>query len=169
MSTKEEYTIEGISISMALVDTLPVIFFSGSSVLISMIFGSWIFAAGAICSALAGLGKVLWKFILAWKHKNIFILNKQMRYLMPAGFVLMLVSLIIEHDRIVISDIITAVISFPSCIFFVIGILGIIGMCILAKKMDHSSVKSNWIEQITNGIAQGSFFIELLIIMINYR
>lgn len=166
MSTKEEYTIEGVSVSMALVDAIPVLFFAGSSIVISLLFKSPVFTIGAIFSTLAGLGKVIWKLLLAAKKKNIFLLNKQFRILMPLGFLLMLVSLVIEHNRISMTTIWANVSAFPSCIFFLLGVVGMILMCIFAKKLDSSDAKSNWIEQITNGIAQGCFFLALLCILL---
>jgi len=39
-------------------------------------------------------------------------------------------------------------------------------MIVFAVKLDRSNVKSNWIEQITNGIAQGCFFVGLLLVLV---
>lgn len=57
----------------------------------------------------------------------------------------------------------SAFISFPSVVFFTIGIIGMAAMSIFAKKLDGTDPKSNWIEQITNTIAQAAFFIGLLL------
>ena len=57
---------ENFTISMALVDAIPVIFFGLSMIAISKIFGSVLFLIGAIIVFLSGALKVLWKVIVAW-------------------------------------------------------------------------------------------------------
>lgn len=164
MGNTKEYGIEGITLSMGLVDAIPVLFFIAGSIVISLMFNSVLFAIGAGLCSLAGATKVSWKLILAGLKKNIFILNRAFRYLMPAGFLLIIISLIIDRNFLSMSSIIGGLTGFPQVIFFVIGIIGMIIMTILAKKLDSSDAKSNWIEQITNSVAQGCFFLGLLII-----
>ena len=76
----------------------------------------------------------------------------------------MLISLIVKHSEISLAGIGAAFMSMPSLIFFVIGILGMVLMMVFAAKLDSSDVKANWIEQLTNGIAQAAFFVGLLLI-----
>ena len=87
-----------------------------------------------------------------------------MRILMPVGFVLMIASLIIDRAKISLLGMGRALVSFPSVIFFAIGILGMVMMGVFAKKLDSSDSKANWIEQLTNGIAQAAIFIGLLLL-----
>lgn len=48
--------------------------------------------------------------------------------------------------------------AMPSVLFFIIGICGMILMFIFGAKLDKTDVKSNWIEQCTNLVAQLCFF-----------
>ena len=56
------------------------------------------------------------------------------------------------------------IMSFPSCIFFGIGVVGMILMFVFVFKMDSSDPKVNWMEQGVNGIAQICFFVGLLLV-----
>ncbi|MCD8161244.1 MAG: hypothetical protein LUE61_08765 [Clostridiales bacterium] len=85
---------------MAVVDALPVLCFSASMILIGQVYQSAVFMVGAVLCVLAGVGKVLWKLILAIAHKDVPILFRQFRFLMPAGFVLMVVSLFINRPSL---------------------------------------------------------------------
>lgn len=167
-STKQKMTKdtipENFTLSMALVDAIPVIFFGLSMIAISRLFGSVIFLIGAIIVFLSGALKVLWKIIVAVKQKNIWFLFMQMRIGMPIGFVLIILSLIIDRAKVSFPGIGRAIISFPSVIFFAIGLLGMIAMGVLGKKLDSSDSKANWIEQLTNGIAQAAIFVGILLI-----
>lgn len=155
---------EGFSISLALIDLLPVILFCCSCMVISHIFKSTLFFIGSLLCIIAGCGKVLWKLVISMAHKNIWLLNRQLRVLMPAGFLLILISLIVDRENISLYAIWSGITGFPSVLIFLIGIVGIVLMTIYAKKMDAASVRANWIEQITNTIPQAAFLIGLLLI-----
>lgn len=155
--SKKQY--EKFSLGLALFDALPVIFFSTAMILIAMHFRVAAFIAGAICCTAAGLGKVCWKIIIAATGKDIWPLNKQLRILMPAGFALMIAGLVIGMDRKLWQTLGVCVVSFPAVLLFGITVVGMVLMGIFAKKLDGTKVKSNWIEQITNAIAQGCFFL----------
>lgn len=45
------------------------------------------------------------------------------------------------------------------------GILGMVLMMVFAFKLDNADVKANWIEQLTNGIAQAAIFVGLLLLI----
>lgn len=156
---------EGFTLALALVDALPVLFFSGSMLVIGAMFGSRLFTAGAVLSVLAGLGKVLWKVVLATAKKDIPVLSKQFRVTMPLGFVLMVISAVINRSKISLSGILAALVSVPSVFFFAAYIVLMCFMMYMAKHLDQNDAKSNWKEQITNALAQGCFFAGLLILL----
>ena len=170
MSKKEKQKMtrdvvpENFTLSMALVDAIPVIFFGLSMIAISRLFDSTLFLIAAILIFASGAGKVFWKIIVALKKKNIWFFFIQMRILMPLGFVLLIASLFVDSAKISLPGIISGITGFPAVIFFVIGILGMVMMGVFAKKLDSSDAKSNWIEQLTNGIAQAAIFIGILLI-----
>ena len=161
---KKNASYEGFTLSLALVDALPVLFFGGSSIILGLLFKSPLFVIGACLIFLGGLGKVLWKIILATKKKDVAFLNKQMKYTMMTGFFLVLLSVIINIKRISLSAMGTALVSFPACIFFLLFVAGMVTMGVLAKKLDSSVAKNNWVEQCVNGVAQLCLFIALLIV-----
>ena len=156
---------QDFTLTLAAVDALPVLFFGASSLVISLLFGSRLFLLGAMLCLVGGAGKVLWKFIVVLRRKNIWWLFIQMRILMPAGFVLMLLSVFVNRDRVRMESIVAGLCAFPSCICFGLGILGMVLMILFAIKLDSSDVRSNWIEQLTNGIAQAAIFLGLLMLL----
>ena len=159
-NNKNKY--ENFPIGLALFDALPVIFFSAAMIIIAMNFKVALFVAGAICSAAAGLGKVIWKIIIAATGKDIHILNIQLRALMPAGFLLMIAGMIMGMNGKAWQALGAAITGFPQIIFFGITFIGMILMGVFGAKLDSTKVKSNWIEQITNAIAQGCLLIGVL-------
>ena len=155
---------EGFTLSLALVDALPVLLFGGSSILLGIIFKSPLFIVGASLVFLGGFLKVMWKVFLALKGKDISFLNKQMKYTMLTGFLLILISVAVNIKRISLPAMGAAVTGFPQCIFFLLFVAGMVTMGVLAKKLDSSKAKNNWIEQCVNGAAQLCLFIGLLIV-----
>lgn len=156
---------DNFTLKLALVDAIPVIFFGASMVVISMLFSSSLFLIGALLCLFAGTCKVLWKIVVVIMKKNIWFLFVQMRITMPLGFLLMIISLVVNRNRIHLSSMAAGFTSFPSVIFFIIGIVGMVFMSVFAVKLDNADVKANWIEQITNGIAQIAFFIGLVMLL----
>ena len=158
MKNKKKY--ENFPLSLALFDALPVIFFCCSIFVIGIHYKDPLFLAGAMLCVLAGLGKVLWKIILAASAKDIAWMNRQMRILMPVGFLLILIRILTGGADFTALG--CAITSYPSILFFTITVLGMIGMSIFAVKLDGTKVRSNWIEQITNAIAQGCLLLGIL-------
>ena len=169
MSSKQKMTKdtvpENFTLSLAIIDALPVLFFGGSMILIGLMFSKVLFLTGAVLCFWAGAAKVIWKIIVVTKKKNIWWMFMQMRIVMPVGFLLMLASVLLNLKTIKLSVILSAVTSMPSVIFFAVGIAGMVLMGIFAAKLDSSDVRSNWIEQITNTAAQASIFVGILFIM----
>ena len=160
---KTENKPTGFTLSMALMDTLPVLFFSVSIGVLSARFGSALFLAGAILVILAGIMKVLWKFLLATVKRDVRIFNRQMRFIMPAGFALMIAALITDRDKWSIQDVAAHAFSLPSLIFFILALSGIGCMSYFARHFNQMDAKSNWIEQGTNVLAQFFFMMGVLI------
>lgn len=153
---------ENFTLSLALVDALPVLFFGGSMILIGLLFRSVLFLIGAILCFWAGAAKVLWKIIVVKKKRNVWWMFLQMRIVMPAGFALMLLAVLLNRDKIAVSAFLSSVVSLPSVIFFAIGAAGMVLMGVFAAKLDPSDARSNWIEQLTNAAAQAAIFTGIL-------
>lgn len=155
---KEEYTV-----ALALVDALPVLCFGISMVLLGMVFQSALFIAGAVLCVLAGTGKVLWKLLLAVHRRDVAVLNRQFRFLMSGGFLLILLSLLVNRERISLSVVRENITAFPGCILFGVGAAGLCLMGVLAIVLDKS-IKANWIEQLINLVAQLSILMGVLLV-----
>lgn len=164
-NSKKKY--EDFPLSLAFFDALPVLFFSASMLVIAWNFHNTCFIAGAVLATLGGLGKVIWKIIIAGTKKDIAILNRQMRVVMPIGFLLIIIGLAtgfsgIHHP----GSILSTILSFPAIFFFAVTIIGMIMMGVFASKLDSTKLRSNWIEQITNAIAQGCLLLGILSIVL---
>ena len=163
MNVENANKYDGYNLSLALVDALPVIFFLIGGLLLFRIFPSKWFILGISLSTLAGAGKVLWKILLIRKI-DFFWLNRQFRFLMPAGFGLLLFSILLNVHVINWNGIGRAVTSFPPLFFFIAGIIGMTAMTLFIRKLDDS-LRSNWIEQLTNMAAQLMFLLGIAFII----
>lgn len=166
MRKHEKIQYENFTLSLALFDALPVIFFCISMLLIASCLKNASFVAGAILCTCAGCGKVLWKILVASTKKDIIILNRQLRVLMPTGFLLIILGIISDKDNIHLHKIAGQVLAFPSCILFTITVIGLVCMTIFAFTLDGTKARSNWIEQITNAIAQGCLLLGIISMII---
>ena len=145
---------EGFTLSMAVLDCLPVLFFSISAVCLAERFPSVLFRVGIFLIILAGSLKVSWKMVIALAEKNIPILSGQMRVLMPLGFVLCILALFLNHAGWSFDSVLHHFIRLPSLIFFIMGIAGIFVMIWFAATKDRLDARSNWKEQAVNGVTQ---------------
>ena len=154
---------EGFSVSMALVDLLPVVFFGLSAMTAGRLFHSALFVAGALVCLLSGGVKVLWKLIAAVSRRNIWPMFVQMRVLMPLGFLMMLAALIVDRAKLSLPAVLAGLVRFPACVFFAAGALGMALMFVFAFCRDSSDARVNWQEQTVNAIAQLCILIGLLL------
>ena len=127
---------------------IPVIFFGLSAIRIGSLFHSTLFVIGAVICLVSSVVKVLWKLIAAVAKKNIWLMFVQMRIFMPIGFIVLITTLIVDRANLNGSAILAGLLSFPSCIFFAIGVIKMILMTVLAFKADSSNPKVNLTEQI---------------------
>lgn len=89
--------------------------------------------------------------------------TKMNRDVVPDNFTIGLVIGIIVASVIGnMGDVLRGCRQFPQVILFVLGLIGMGLMGYFAKNLDSTDVKSNWIEQITNSLAQLFIFIGLL-------
>ena len=174
MNHTETEKYKGFTVGLALLDALPVLFFLLSGVVIYMLWGSRLFLGGVAAVTIGGASKVLWKLIVAAKGKDVQGLTKAFRVLMPAGFTMMLLSLVtgIVSDLIsgdgasgspTLDGFLQGITMMPAALFFAAGICGLCLMGWLGRHMDNSA-RSNWIEEITNCLAQLAVLIGVIIV-----
>jgi len=173
MSENKSTTLEP-TLGMTLLDAVPVIFFAASMIFVALAFSrsslplGLLFGVGALLSFLAGLGKVIWKFLLAIKNKNCSVFKKYFRHLMSAGFLLMLVTGIVyavlfgsgKNLIVILTDI-------PAVLCLCIGLGFFVSMCVYGAKADMDTARANWTEEILNTVAQVFIFIFVIISISN--
>ena len=155
--------MEGFTLGLALVDAIPVLSFGISMVIIASRFNSPLFMVGAALSVLAGCCKVAWKLVLGIAKKDLRWLNKPFVPMQASGFLLMLISFILGFGKIDWVGVGSALISFPSILFFLgwIGLMGFMGW-FRKHKFSSDDAKSNWTAQIINAIGQTCLLLGIL-------
>ena len=149
-----DYVPEGFTLWMALMDCLPVAFFCLGAGVLATRFDSTLFRAGIALVVLAGTLKVCWKLVLALAKRDVRFLNRQMRYLMPVGFALALVSLVVDRAKWSPVAVLAHVAAMPSLLFLIAGLAGMVLMGWFARHLDGRDAKANWREQAVNAISQ---------------
>ena len=109
------------TLQLAIMDAVPVVFFGIAAIMLGVKLRSWVFFVGALLCFLAGFGKVLWKFLIAIARKDVALLGMQLRYVMPAGFFLMIVGAF-TADRSVVRGLISGALQMPSLLFFILAV-----------------------------------------------
>lgn len=154
---------EKFSLGLAFFDAIPVLCFCTAMLVIAGRFDSILFMVGAVIATLGGAGKVVWKIIIAATGKDIQVLNRQMRIVMPIGFLLIIIGMITGMNTAMWGHLGRCIISFPAVILFAVTFAGMICMGIFATKLDQTKSRSNWIEQITNATSQLCLLIGVII------
>ena len=153
---------QDFTLSLALVDTLPVLFFACSMALVARRFASVLFCLGAAVIVLASCGKVLWKLLLGLRKQNVPWLN---RYFIPcqiSGFVLILLSLVLKFRVIRWGSLLARLTHFPSGILFLLWLCGMGCMSWYRKNRFDNSLKANWTAQLINTVTQGALLLGML-------
>jgi len=155
--------MEGFTVSLALVDAIPVLSFGISMVIIASRFDSPTFIIGAVLSVLAGCCKVAWKLVLGIAKKDLRWLNKPFLPMQITGFGFIIGSIIGGWRKISWAGVLAAVFSFPSVLFFAawIGLIGFMGWY-RKHKFRNEDAKSNWTAQIINAIGQTCLLLGIL-------
>ena len=159
--TDDEKIPEGFTLSLALVDALPVAFFAAATLVFAARLSSPLFVAGAVLATVGGAGKVAWKLLLALARKDVRWLALQMRATMPVGFVLMIASCVMESDGF--WTLATGLLSLPSLAFLAVTCACMVAMGWFAGHMDQQDARANWTEQLTNAVGQACLLIAVLL------
>lgn len=154
---------EGFTLGLVIVDLFPVIFFGATGALLGLLLNSSLIIFASVMTFFSGLFKVLWKLIVVLKKKNFWPLFIQMRIIMPISMLLLVIGVIIAAFDTGNNASWSMLLHLPQTIFFVLGILGMCLMGYWGATLDSSDPKSNWIEQITNSIAQALMFLGVLL------
>lgn len=160
---------QNYTMGLAIFDFVPVLFFGLASYLLWKMTGSFLVLLGGLACFISGALKVLWKIIVVAKKKNIWPLFVQMRIGMPAGLTLVLIGFIISCFTKDMSAFWSAAAHPLPILFFVLYFAGTAAMVVCGSKLDSTEAKTNWIEQSCNTVAQGSFFVMMLLIYLKMK
>lgn len=161
MTERNTAQYKGFTISMALVDFIPIIFFCISGFIIFNRISSYLFIGGILLCTCAGLCKAGWKLIVSTLKKDYIILPKIFHVLMPIGFGVMATSIFFRLEAW--GMLLKNLLMMPSLLLIVLGCIGMGFMVVFAIKLNGNSAKNNWIEQLTNTVSQMFFAIALII------
>ncbi len=155
--------MEGFTLSLALVDAIPVLSFGISMAIIATRFQSPLFILGAGLSVAAGCCKVAWKLILGLTKKDLRWLNRPFVPMQAAGFALMILAVILGFGTIDWAGLATALLGFPSIAFFLawIGLMGFMGW-FRKNRFQNDDAASNWTAQIVNAVGQTCLLLGIL-------
>lgn len=152
---------EGFTLSLALVDAIPVALFCASAATFGAQVGSPLFVAGAVLAFLGGAGKVSWKLLIALAHKNLPVLSRQMRVTMPIGFVLMIAGAVMHAGAA--GAVLAKLASMPNLLLVIAWVGCMCAMGYFAGHRNQFDARSNWIEQLTNAVGQLCLLLALLL------
>ena len=156
---------DNFTIGLVIVDMIPVLLFGGSGLIFGLLARNILISIGASICFLSGFLKVWWKLIVVIKKRNVWFLFKQMRIVMPIGFLILVIGIVIASIAGKMGDVLRGCMQFPQVILFALGFVGMGLMGFFAKNLDSTDVKANWIEQITNSLAQLFIFMGLLMLI----
>jgi len=154
-------TLSGVTLPLALMDFIPVIFFFITTILIAIelkklhFIGGLLFYIGGILSFLGGFLQALWKLIIAFSQKNISIFHTLFKYFMSIGFLLIIDALIISRSNLSWKTIKSKLMCMPCLLFIIIIVICITLMTTFIFTLDSSKIKTHWIEEGVNIIFQG--------------
>ncbi len=161
MSANHTDVPEGFTLTLALVDAVPVALFCASAAVFGTQVGSPLFVAGAVLAFLGGAGKVGWKLLIALAHKNVPLLSRQMRVVMPAGFALMVAGAATRASAAV--TVLARLAQLPSLALVIAWLACMCAMGYFAGHRNQGSARDNWIEQLTNAAGQACLLAALLL------
>lgn len=157
---------EDFTLSLVLVDALPVLLFGAACVALAARMASSLFLAGACVCLASGAGKVVWKLMVVLARRNTWLLYRQMHVLMPAGFALMLIGIVVAviTGTLTPASIGAALTSLPSGPLFLLWVCAMCAMGYLGSHLDSSDPKANWVEQLTNAAGQAALLAAVLLL-----
>ena len=137
---------------LALVDLMPVLLFLMSGTIMYSMYRSPLLLAGVLACFTGGLCKAIWKMIIVISKKDCTGLTRAFHILMPAGFVLMILS-VPAGGKAAFSGLWRSLTMMPASILFAAGFALMCLMGYLGSRLD-SGAGSDWTEELINTFAQ---------------
>ena len=155
--------MEGFNVKLALLDYVPVAAFGIGVALIGTRLGSPLFITGALVSLLAGIFKATWKLILGLSRKDIKWLNKPFVPMQAAGWLIMILGVVLNIKSISGASLLAAITALPQLIFFIAWIALLYTMSWYRKnKFKRDDAHTNWVAEIINSCCQLAFLLGIV-------
>jgi len=155
--------MEGFTLSLALLDYVPVAAFGAAGIIAGAAMGSPLFTIGAAISFLAGLMKATWKLILGVWKKDIGFMNRAFLPMQLAGWLIMLPAGIIGIFKAGGAKTASVLFGSPQIIFFILWIAAMCGMVWYKKtRFQKYDARSNWTAEIINSLGQIFFLLAVI-------
>ena len=158
--------MEGFTLSLALLDYVPVAAFGAAVVLAGGAMNNPLFIIGAAISFLAGLMKATWKLIIGVWKKDIKFMNKAFLPMQGTGWLIMLPAAIFSLFKAGPAKALSAVCGIPQLIFFILW-FAMTGLMVWYKKnrFVREDARCNWTAEIINSVAQCSLLIGVIFVL----
>ncbi len=147
---------------LALVDLMPVLLFLMSGIIMYSMYRSPLLLAGVLACFTGGLCKAIWKMIIVISKKDCTGLTRAFHILMPAGFVLMILS-VPAGGKAAFSGLWRSLTMMPASILFAAGFALMCLMGYLGSRPD-SGAGSDWTEELINTFAQLAVLVGVIIV-----
>lgn len=152
---------EGFTFALAALDAVPVALFCLSSIVLGRRIASSLFVAGSVIAFAGGVGKVAWKALLALAHRGVPILARQMRYVMPLGFALMVAGAVMRLGAL--AGVLASLVRPPAVVALAAWAACMVAMSYMAVHNRQDVARDNWVEEVVNAVGQAALLLALLL------
>lgn len=152
---------EGFTAALAALDAVPVVLFCLSSIVLGRRIASPLFVVGSVVAFAGGAGKVAWKALLALARRDVPILARQMRYVMPLGFALMVAGAVMRLDAL--AGVLASLVRPPAVLALVAWAACMVAMSYMAVHNRQDVARDNWVEEVVNTVGQAALLLALLL------
>jgi len=158
-------TLPSFSLSLVIVDYLPVLFFFLATYIIAKKIrnihklGGNIFSVGSLIFFIGGFLQATWKLIIVLFKKNISILHSQFKYSMLTGILLMITGVIISRSQIQWNVVKYRLFSMPCILFLIIIVVSISISIVFMFILDSNNITGHWIKECVQVIYNGNLFL----------
>ena len=132
-----------------------------SSIVLGRRITSPLFVVGSVVAFAGGAGKVAWKALLALARRDVPILARQMRYVMPLGFALMVAGAVMRLDAL--AGVLASLVRPPAVLALAAWAACMVAMSYMAVHNRQDVARDNWVEEVVNTVGQAALLLALLL------
>lgn len=157
-----------IPLVLAYFGFIPLFFYGLAAVFAMLMIKNVFFILGGIVVFLSALAKTIYKYLKIKEDIYIDLLSKQIILVLPCGIFLMIFGILYANYMTDLIPVGKAISTPFAMMTFVIGITFVAFLLMFIIRLTDNSVKSIWIKEVTNVIAQVLLFVSMLVTYLNY-